>query len=228
MRVRIVVASFLGALCVGTVWGQPAVTILETTGRVELRQPGKAWRRASSGETVPLGATISTGFSSSAVLEAGSAVLDIEPLTRMRVDELIQEAGLERSELYLQVGRVRAEVQAVEGVQTEFRLNSPVSTAAVRGTSFTFDGFSLRVQQGRVQLMNRAGRWVTVGGGEGSSSDGLSEPSAPPDEAERAIVQSPYVAGAEERDAPFERPTPQASAGTGGILIEWELPPPQW
>ncbi len=226
MKARIAIAFFLAVFWTAPLLGQPVVTVLETTGRVEVREPGEAWRRASSGQTVPLGATISTGFSSSAVLRAGSAVLDIEQLTRMRIDELMHDAGLERSELHLQVGRVRAEVQAVEGVQTEFRLNSPVSTAAVRGTSFTFDGFSLRVHQGRVQLLNRAGRWVTVGGGEGSSSDGRTEPSAPPDEAESTMVQSPYVAGADEREALLDRPMTRTT-GTGGVLIEWDLPEPQ-
>jgi|GEM_PF-1381900 len=205
---------------------EPLVTVLETTGRVELREPGEAWRRASAGDRLPLGATISTGFGAAAVLEAGSAVLDIDPLTRMRIDELLQREGLERTELHLELGRVRAEVESVEGVQQEFQLTSPVSTAAVRGTSFSFDGYSLRVARGRVRLINRVGRGATVGADESSSSDGIADASNPADEAERAAAPSTYVGGPEPRETGAESPDSAAPAfsilngETAVIIIE--------
>ncbi len=202
----------------------PAVTIAEITGRVEARIAGGSWQRVRAGELLPLGATISTGFGSSAVLQAGSARIEVEQLTRMRIDELLSEGGVERSDLYLEVGRVRAEVQAVENVQPDFRLRSPVSTAAVRGTSFLFDGYSLQVRQGWVQLLNRSGRWVTVGGGERSRSDGVSDATKPIREVERRVVTTPYIPGPEPRRRGAERTVRTSS--TGSIVIEWSIADP--
>ncbi len=222
MKTIIAIAITLMAALTGPVWADPAVTIVESSGRVEVREAGPDWRRAEIGQELPLGATISTGFGASATLRAGNALIDLEQLTRMRIDELLRVAGVERTDLHLEVGRVRANVEAVDDVQPDFNLSSPVSTAAVRGTSFSFDGYSLRVARGRVQLRNRYGRWVTVGEGESSRSDGASDATNPSEEAENTSTTSPYVAGPEGRDTGID-PTVR-SASTGSIVIEWSLP----
>ncbi len=201
---------------------QPVITVLETSGTVEIREPDQDWRAAQVDEELPLGATISTGFGASALLQAGSAKLDVDQLTRMRIDELIREEGIERSELHLEVGRVDAQVDPVEDVQPDFELSSPVSTAAVRGTSFRFDGHRLEVRQGRVQLINRAGHWVTVGIGETSRSDGDAEASRPSDEAEREFTTSAYTRGAEERTTGGMERTVR-TARTGTVVIDWNI-----
>lgn len=195
-------------------------TITAVTGKVEVQLSGQAWQAAQAGMSVPIGATISTGFNSRADLEIGPATLQVRALSRMRIDELIEQEGLVRSDLHLQVGRVRADVRSAEGVQSEFRLSSPVATAAVRGTSFEFDGVNIQVLSGLVRLANQFNESVTVGGGE-SSSAATDEPPAPPSEArEAAAAVRAAVAGGETTETE-EAQTGGATDTVGGLTIEW-------
>jgi hypothetical protein len=142
------------------------------SGKVEYQIPGDVWRTASTGTRIPSGALISTGFRSEATLEIDSAVLTVRPLTRMRIDELVEKEGVISTELHLRVGRVRAEVKAVKGLQNNFRLTSPVSTAAVRGTSFDYDGVNVRVLKGLVRFVNQFNIGSTLSAGENGTVTG--------------------------------------------------------
>ena len=134
---------------------------------------GGAWKPAAAGMSFPVGATISTGFNSEAVLELGPSVLRVKALTRMRVDELVQKGGTLSTGLYLKVGKVRADVKSAEGLKHDFKLTSPVSTAAVRGTIFDYDGINLDVEGGTVLLVNnQSGQGGSVGEGGSGNSDG--------------------------------------------------------
>lgn len=220
MKHRYLIAVVILLLSPAIALPEPIATVLETNGRVEIRPPDQDWSRAEQGREVVLGSTISTGFGASAIVRAGNATLEIEQLTRMRLDELLRQEGVERSELHLEVGRVRADVDAVEDIQAEFQLSSPVSTAAVRGTSFVFDGHSLRVLEGSVEFLNRSGRRRTVAPGESSRRDGIQDLSSPADEAERASTTSPYVPGPSERTESARAPRVRR-IDTGTLVIEW-------
>jgi hypothetical protein len=100
--------------------------------------------------TISRGTTISTGFGSRALLDLGNAVLNVQPLTRLRLEELIQKEGTVQTDLFLRVGKVKAEVKSVAGLQQDFKLRSPVSTAAVRGTEFDYSGYDIVVINGEV------------------------------------------------------------------------------
>ena len=158
------------------------------SGKVEYQIPGDVWRAASTGTRIPSGALISTGFRSEATLEIDSAVLTVRPLTRMRIDELVEKEGVISTELHLRVGRVRAEVKAVKGLQNNFRLTSPVSTAAVRGTSFDYDGVNLRVLSGLVRFANQFNVGTTLGAGERGTLTGNGLPLAGADARELEML----------------------------------------
>ncbi len=131
--------------------------VKETKGKVEFMKPGSSsWVKASPGDEIPEGSTISTGFRSSAVIEAGESVLTIDALTRIELEELMQQGGNQTTGLFLRVGKVNAEVKRDTGLTHNFRLRSPSSTAAVRGTNFTFDGRKLIVNRGAVALIGQA------------------------------------------------------------------------
>jgi hypothetical protein len=200
--------------------GQARATVTSSSGRVEFRSEGQDWRPVQDGQQLNLGDTISTGFGSEATLQIGNAVVEARPLTRMRLDRLIEEAGIARSEVYLEVGRIRAEVQAQEGIQQEFQLRSPVSTAAVRGTLFEFDGVNIEVQQGMVMIQTNSGIGVRVGSGEASSTDGFSPPAEGATAREQLVAIIPYVPGAEER---VDIPTRPADPTTGSLKVSWEV-----
>lgn len=157
---------------------QDVVTIVDTSGRVEVLEPGAAWREAEVGMQISTGSTISTGFQSSAVLQAGEASLEVKPLTRMRVDELVTRGGVQNTDLFLRVGRVRAEVRSAEGLRHDFQLRSPVSTAAVRGTTFEYSGTELEVTDGEVSYSNKYGTPTVVSQGEKSKTSGTNTPSS--------------------------------------------------
>jgi hypothetical protein len=95
----------------------------------------------------------------------------------MQIQELAEKEGTLSTELFLRVGKVKAEVKSVEGLTQDFKLRSPVSTAAVRGTDFEFDGVTVTVINGMVSFSNSYNQTRSVGGGEDSSTDGTNLPS---------------------------------------------------
>ena len=150
--------------------------ITETTGKVEIRLGEGSWQVAVEGTTLAPGAYISTGFNSTATLDLGASLLQVKPLTRMQLQELVEKEGSLSTELFLRVGKVRAEVKSVEGLTQDFKLRSPVSTAAVRGTILDRDVFSVDVIDGLVSFSNLYNQTRTVGGGERSNTGGKDLP----------------------------------------------------
>lgn len=221
---RLLIAALLVVALATPVAAQQQVeaTVQDFNGRVEMRSgPGAAWSAVETGMRLPLGATVSTGFGASAELEIGPAILEVRPLSRLTIEELIEREGLVESELFLQVGRVRAEVRTNTGRQSDFRLRSPVATAAVRGTSFEFDGVNLDVETGTVRIANQNGEGSNVGAGESSSSDENTPPTPPSEEFELATVVQIFVA------PPGEIRTEGVRGGvtgseTGSIEVNWE------
>ena len=60
---------------------------------------------------------------------------------------------------------MRADVRRSDNMINDFQVRSPVATAAVRGTSFTFDGMRLEVVKGNVDLAGKKGGKVNVSQG---------------------------------------------------------------
>jgi hypothetical protein len=183
-------------LAAGGVFAQSRATVREATGKVELQASGGAWVPARVGAVVSLGTTISTGFNSTAVLDLGTSVLKVNPLTRMRLDQLVQQGGAVQTELFLRVGKVNAEVKTVAGVTQDFKLKSPVSTAAVRGTGFDYTGYDVVVTDGTVTYLNSFGQSRDYTRGEGGGTDGHSTPAPGEDSKSGQSGVDPYTAGA--------------------------------
>ena len=138
---------FLTATILYPVFSANAV-IKEISGKVEIKEDGGSWTPAVNGMTITEGTVISTGFRSKAVLDLGSSILEIKPLTRMSLEALIEKEGTVTTNLYLRVGRVDANVKRDTGLNHDFKLRSAVSTAAVRGTKFSYTGTELIVTEG--------------------------------------------------------------------------------
>jgi hypothetical protein len=152
------------------------VTITAMSGKVEILAPGRDWAPAAVGMVLAVSAVVSTGFNSNATLESELSTLEVRPLTRVRIDELVRSQDSARTEVFLQVGRVRADVRTAEGLRHDFEVRSPVSTAAVRGTRFEYSGTKLKVEDGSVRYANQYNQSRTVSGGEQSSTSGKSSP----------------------------------------------------
>lgn len=152
-------------------------TVEAASGKVEYRTNG-SWTPVEVGDQLPVGATISTGFGASAELAIGESTINVDQLTRMTVEELARDADVDRTELSMPVGKVRAEVRTAERRQ-EFTVTSPIATAAVRGTRFTFDTVTVEVEDDTVSFGNQYGRTVTVRTGEQSQTSAYTPPAPP-------------------------------------------------
>jgi len=153
--------------------------VKDISGKVEIQVPGGRWEKATEGMKIEEGYIISTGFRSEAVLELGSSQVIVKQLTRMELTELVEKEGTVRTGLNLRVGKIKAEVRTTAGLRQNFRLTSPVSTAAVRGTSFEYDGVNLTVYEGSVAFTNPLGQGRLIPAGTASELSGSGVPQSP-------------------------------------------------
>ncbi len=158
--ILLVVSSFLFA--------EVSAVVKEVNGKVEIKSSGGSWRKASAGMKISKGDYISTGFNSQAVLLLGDSQVIVKQLTRMELEKLVEKEGTVSTGLNLRVGRVRAEVKSAKGLKQNFTLKSPISTAAVRGTVFEYDGRNLTVYRGLVAFTNPLGQQRLVPAGAAS------------------------------------------------------------
>ena len=192
--VALVMAASVG---VASAQDEPAVVAVSVEGTVEVQLPGEqAWNDLQEGQIIELDSRVGTSFDSSVELAVGeTATVTAGQLTRVRVTDLIEEEGLERSDIELEIGRIEGEVQRTADRDAEFNLNSPVATASVRGTRFDFDGERLQVAEGVVAISNQLGQEVLVAATEESSTDGTAFPVTPPQERTRRRRVSARTSG---------------------------------
>jgi hypothetical protein len=215
----VIVVILIVVLAAGMVFSQNTAVVRRIVGKVEIQQTGQAWLPAEVGMELPLKATISTGFNSQAVLEIGDSVLTLRALTRIRIDELEVRANVAVTGLSMPVGRIRAEVRTTEGLSTDFRVRSPVSTAAVRGTGFDNDGSMLNCFDDITDFLNKAGIPTKVFKGETGKIAGLGPPSGGAPQRLKNTTISPYTKGADDRRGGISKFKDEL--GRGRILVNW-------
>jgi hypothetical protein len=113
--------------------------VREFSGKVEVKAPGRDWRPVALNMPVAMGATVSTGFASRLVLAIGETRISIQPLTRMVLQQLVKNGSTNTTGLTLRVGKVNVAVKAASGEKNDFSIRGPASTAAVRGTEFSYN-----------------------------------------------------------------------------------------
>ena len=148
--------------------------IREFTGDVTLKPAGRAdFIPAAAGSVVAQDTIVSTGFRSTAIITIGTNIITVRPLTRLSLSEIQSSADKEEINLNLQAGRVRVEVNPPAGTRTNLTVQSPSSTASVRGTLFEVDARNLQVIEGKVIYASSNGFISVVSGGaSGAISDG--------------------------------------------------------
>jgi hypothetical protein len=197
-------------------------TFQEVNGTVETRSSGGDWVSASPGDRIEKSTLISSGFKSSAVISLGNSLIMIRPLTRLALEEILQNEAGEQVNLYLQTGRVRAEVSLPSGGKTDFSIRSPSAVASVRGTSFEFDTVNLRVNDGRVLYAIINGRQTYVAGGETSYVDELDRQVASPFEAAAENLIPSLPIGSNSGASPGYAISDTYGMGTIGINLGWD------
>ena len=216
---RFVVVTLLLLAVLLQVHSQDTAVISDLSGKVEIMTPGGGWVAATKGLEVPTGATISTGFGASAMLDLGSSEIQVKQLTRLTLEELLEQQGTVTTNVFLRVGKVRATVKTGEGLSHDFRLRSPVSTAAVKGTELSYDGFRLEVHTGVVAFFNALSQRRSYGAGESGSTNGQSAPKAGVVSVEREFTVSarPGVTVEEDED---DGTLPERISDRGSISID--------
>ena len=226
MRKVVLALLLLGAA--GTISAQMTASFTEVNGKVEIRAAGSTdWIEATPGMDVDAATMIATGFNASAALRMGDSIVRVEQLTRMEFEGILEQEDAVETRLNLNVGRMSAQVRSSDGRSQNFQVRSPISTAAVRGTDFVYDGEQITVSQGAVVLVNQNNQQQPVTAGQQSTTTGTEPPSQPAREAVAAAVTSTAPTGSgssEERDTappPAVAAAPPAPRSTrGSIVIE--------
>lgn len=218
---RCVILTLLAVVLVaGSVYAQSTVVVRRVLGKVEIQRPGEAWRPAEVGMELPLRATISTGFNSQVVLEVGSSVLTLRALTRIRIDELETRENVAITGLSMPVGRIQAEVRTTGGTKTDFRVRSPVSTAAVRGTQFAGNGSMYYGIESCIEVTNPQGLGAENNEGETIVMMGSLMPFFGAPQRLINVISLPYVDGADQRSRRYFGD--RVRKKWGAILINWD------
>jgi len=154
--------------------------VVAVNGKVEFQSKAGEWKSLKQGDPVTSGTMISTGFKSEATVKLGASVLTIRPLTRMTLTELVEKEDVVDTEVYLEVGNVKAEVNSLNNKKNGFKVKSPVATASVRGTIFEVGEKGLVILRGTVEYSTPVGQTRT--GTEGQQlvlvGDSVASPAA--------------------------------------------------
>jgi hypothetical protein len=163
---RWTIAVLAALLLASPAGAQVAATVAKITGKAQVLK-GADWTPLAVGQKLEPGDTVSTGFRSELQLSIGASVVTVKALSRLTLKTLTQNGTDLQTDLYLKVGKVDAEVNKSETVATQtFKVSSPVATASVRGTAFSFDTLNLRVTRGLVDFSDLSGALVSVPVGE--------------------------------------------------------------
>lgn len=108
--------------------------VVAVNGKVEIKT-GELWQTAAKGQRIQAGSTVSTGFKSSLTLKIDGSTLVVNPLTRLKLEEIVEKENAVASKVFLDTGSMSADVKPKTTEKVEFQIQTPVATASVRGTA---------------------------------------------------------------------------------------------
>ena len=206
----------LGIFAQNTVPGM----IRELNGTVELKVPGSSsYVTAKAGDRLTQDTVISTGFKSYALVEVGSTLITVRPLTRLTLAEIRASEGKETLNVNLHAGRLRVEVNPPAGARTSMSVMSPTATASVRGTGFEFDTRNLKVKHGKVSFLGKEGNAMLVGAGFSSTVEGNGKAADPV--SERVAGLRPKRPVGSDSSGRGSGVTPAATSGLVTITLNY-------
>lgn len=142
-------------------------TVVSVSGKVEV-QKNSQWVALEKGAVLDTGSLISTGFKSEAVLKIGASSITVKALTRLTIEELTEKDNTLITDMYLEVGGIKADVKAMDNKRVGFTVKSPVATASVRGTAgeISADGTLIGSSGTWAFATNESGRNIPVRAGQ--------------------------------------------------------------
>lgn len=149
------------------------VTVTDVTGSAQYRIGSGEWQTVQVDDQLSTDAEIVTSVRAGVTINAAGNEVVIGGLSRVRISELVQSAGEIRTRVELPYGRMSANVRSGANRGNDFSVSTPIATAAVRGTEFTFSGYELGVSHGDVELANQIGQTHSVRAGQLSRAYGV-------------------------------------------------------
>ncbi len=141
--------------------------ITAVKGKAEVQQNG-SWIPAKIGDEIAAGTTVMTGFKSELTLKLGGSVIIVKPLTRLKIEEIVEKDKTLSSNVYLDMGAIKADIKPTDTTKkVDFKVKTPVATASVRGTSglITADGLLIG-ETGQWNFSNIEGKSTLVNSGD--------------------------------------------------------------
>jgi hypothetical protein len=103
-------------------------------GTVETRAGvGNPWTPVKEGMRLDEGADVRTGFRARCVLDMTDSLIQVDPLTVIRIGELRKDGDKVRTRVYMKQGNTQAVVEKGR-IQSDFAIVTPSATLSVRGT----------------------------------------------------------------------------------------------
>jgi len=218
---KIVLIVLVSLAVVFTAYSQSGV-IRELSGEVELKPAGAtAFIPAQQGSQVAQDTVVSTGFKSTAIIEIGSNVITVRPLTRLSLSEIQSSANTESLNINLQAGRIRVDVNPPAGTKASTKVQSPSATASVRGTSFDMDIKNLAVNEGVVAWGGSDGIMVPVNSGSVNSVNAQGIVASPVEVTTASVLPSSPVGTSSTGKNSNGNKTSGNSSGTVDIEINY-------
>lgn len=125
-------AALFLATAVSSAYALDAV-VLSTKGKTEVLKNEK-WTPLKEGSTLAKGDVVQTGFKSNLKLKIGASTVEVAPMTRITIEQLVSKKTKDETSLYLDTGSVKSNVNKVDKRKVGFTVRSPAATASVRGT----------------------------------------------------------------------------------------------
>jgi len=194
---------------------------MDVAGKVRWRPSADAeWRDARMNDIVDAGSEVRTGLRSRATLRVGrNATVLVDSGTTFEVPEVVEDGAQLRTTASVRTGRVDFKVDKIDGFANDFKVVTPQTTLAVRGTGFSLatgplQGFE--VTGARSNMMNAielkyvAQNLTYFVSGEGRST---SERQDPVQNAWVSTVGPPPVVGALVNNQQLVQQVAQGTAG---------------
>ncbi len=130
------ICLFLFSFFIGTFsFASNEVAIVNSVvGKVEI-QLNENWVQIKNGDILTPGTVISTGFRSSAVLYIGKSLIEVRALTRLTIEEIVEQNQNYNTTMFLDAGNIKADIKKSDNKRVGFKVRTSVATASVRGTS---------------------------------------------------------------------------------------------
>lgn len=130
------ICLFLFSFLIGTFsFASNEVAIVNSVvGKVEI-QLNENWVQIKNGDILTSGTVISTGFRSSAVLYIGKSLIEVRALTRLTIEEIVEQNQNYNTTMFLDAGNIKADIKKSDNKRVGFKVRTSVATASVRGTS---------------------------------------------------------------------------------------------